>query len=151
MISTRKKEAELQYIEARRNHTLALQQLNILMGAKPDAPVDSLCEIGTLSQPVNLLSLDEVLGRRADYAGTNVSIAKSEAQRKAALSRYNPQLSMFLATGWDTGITYMGQDVPHTPLPVSISTFPFPVGLHASKPIVSKRHISASRNYSKAI
>ena len=96
--------------------TLALQQLNILMGAKPDAPVDSLCEIGTLSQPVNLLSLDEVLGRRADYAGTNVSIAKSEAQRKAALSRYNPQLSMFLATGWDTGITYMGQDVPHTPI-----------------------------------
>ena len=116
MISTRKKEAELQYIKARQNHTLALQQLNILMGAKPDAPVDSLCEIGTLSQPVNLLSLDEVLGRRADYAGTNVSIAKSEAQRKAALSRYNPQLSMFLATGWDTGITYMGQDVPHTPI-----------------------------------
>ena len=73
MISTRKKEAELQYIKARQNHTLALQQLNILMGAKPDAPVDSLCEIGTLSQPVNLLSLDEVLGRRADYAGTNVS------------------------------------------------------------------------------
>ena len=100
MISTRKKEAELQYIKARQNHTLALQQLNILMGAKP----------------VNLLSLDEVLGRRADYAGTNVSIAKSEAQRKAALSRYNPQLSMFLATGWDTGITYMGQDVPHTPI-----------------------------------
>ncbi len=25
-------------------------------------------------------------------------------------------LSMFLATGWDTGITYMGQDVPHTPI-----------------------------------
>ena len=116
MISTRLKEAELQYIKARQNYTLALQQLNILMGAKPDAPVDSLCEIGTLSQPVNLLSLDEVLGRRADYAGTNVSIAKSEAQRKAALSRYNPQLSMFLATGWDTGITYMGQDVPHTPI-----------------------------------
>ena len=121
------------------------------MGAKPDAPVDSLCEIGTLSQPVNLLSLDEVLGRRADYAGTNVSIAKSEAQRKAALSRYNPQLSMFLATGWDTGITYMGQMCPIHPLPVSISTFPFSGGVHASKPIVSKRHISASRNYSKAI
>ena len=114
MISTRKKEAELQFIKARQNHTLALQRLNILMGVKPDAAVDSLCEIG--SPPVDLLSLDEVLGRRADYAGTNVSIAKSEAQRKAALSRYNPQLSMFLATGWDTGIAYMGQDVPHTPI-----------------------------------
>ena len=116
MISTRKKEAELQFIKARQNHTLALQRLNILMGVKPDAAVDSLCEIGAGSPPVDLLSLDEVLGRRADYAGTNVSIAKSEAQRKAALSRYNPQLSMFLATGWDTGIAYMGQDVPHTPI-----------------------------------
>ena len=116
MISTRKKEAELQYIKARQNYTLALQQLNILMGVKPDAAVDSLCEIGMHCPPVDLLSLDEVLSRRADYAGTHVSIARSEAQRKAALSQYNPQLSMFLATGWDTGIAYMGQDVPHTPI-----------------------------------
>ena len=116
MISTRLKEAELQYIKARQNYTLALQQLNILMGVKPDAAVDSLCEIGMHCPPVDLLSLDEVLSRRADYAGTHVSIARSEAQRKAALSQYNPQLSMFLATGWDTGIAYMGQDVPHTPI-----------------------------------
>lgn len=116
MISTRKKEAELLFIKARQNYTLALQQLNILMGSKPNTPVDSLCEIGVYCQPVELLSLDEVLGRRADYASTDVSIAKSEAQRKAALSQYNPQLSMFLATGWDTGIAYMGQDVPHTPV-----------------------------------
>ena len=80
MISTRKKEAELQFIKARQNHTLALQRLNILMGVKPDAAVDSLCEIGAGSPPIDLLSLDEVLGRRADYAGTNVSIVKSEAQ-----------------------------------------------------------------------
>ena len=37
MISTRKKEAELQYIKARQNYTLALQKLNILMGEDPNA------------------------------------------------------------------------------------------------------------------
>lgn len=116
MISTRKKEAELQFIKARQNYTLALQQLNILMGIKPDTPVDSLCDISVVCPPVTPLSLDEVLGRRADYASTDVNIAKSEAQRKAALSKYNPQLNMFLATGWDTGVTYMGLDVPHTPI-----------------------------------
>lgn len=116
MISTRKKEAELQTIKARQNYTLALQKLNILMGAKPDTPVDSLYEISTASPPVRLMSLSEVLSRRADYVGTDVNIAKSEAQRRAALSKYNPQVNMFLATGWDTGITYMGQDVPHTPV-----------------------------------
>lgn len=116
MISTRKKEAELQTIKARQNYTLALQKLNILMGAKPDTPVDSLYEISTASPPVRLMGLSEVLSRRADYAGTDVNIAKSEAQRRAALSKYNPQVNMFLATGWDTGITYMGQEVPHTPV-----------------------------------
>lgn len=116
MISTRRKEAELQYIKARQNHTLALQKLNILMGADPDTPVDSLDEIDTTTAPVSLLRLDEVLPRRAEYASTDVNILRSEAQRRAALSRYNPQISMFLATGWDTGIAYMGQDVPHTPV-----------------------------------
>lgn len=116
MISTRRKEAELQYIKARQNHTLAMQKLNILMGIEPDAPVDSLAGIDLPSQPVSLLSLDEVLPRRAEYTGTTVNILRSEAQRLAALSRYNPQISMFLATGWDTGIAYMGQDVPHTPV-----------------------------------
>lgn len=122
MISTRRKEAELQYIKARQNHTLALQKLNILMGAAPDTPVDSLDEIDTTTAPVGLLGLDEVLPRRAEYASTEVNILRSEAQRLAALSRYNPQVSMFLATGWDTGIAYMGQDVPHTPVAgVSVS------------------------------
>lgn len=116
MISTRKKEAELQYIKARQNYTLALQKLNILMGVKPDTQVDSLYEISVSSAPVQLMGLSEVLDRRADYASTDINIAKSEAQRRAALSKYNPQINMFLATGWDTGIAYMGQDVPHTPV-----------------------------------
>lgn len=106
MISTRRKEAELQYIKARQAHTLALQQLNILMGAAPNTPIDSLSGIDTPVAPVHLLSLDEVLPRRAEYASTSVNIARSRAQRLAALSRYNPQVSMFLATGWDTGIAY---------------------------------------------
>jgi outer membrane protein TolC len=58
MISTRRKEAELQYISARQNYTLALQKLNILMGEEPNAPVDSLCSIGVVCPPVTLLPLD---------------------------------------------------------------------------------------------
>ena len=116
MISTRRKEAELQYIKARQNHALALQKLNILMGSEPDAPIDSIAEIDIPTAPIIPLGLDDVLPRRAEYASTSVNIARSEAQRHAALSRYNPQVSMFLATGWDTGIAYMGQDVPHTPV-----------------------------------
>ena len=116
MISTRKKEAELQYIKARQNYTLALQKLNILMGEDPNAPVDSLCAIGVVCEPVTLMNLDDVLQRRADYASTEVNIQKSEAQRKAALSQYNPQINMFLTGGWATASPNMGYDVSFTPI-----------------------------------
>lgn len=116
MISTRKKEAELQYIKARQNYTLALQKLNILMGEEPNTPVDSLCAIGVVCEPVTLMNLDDVLQRRADYASTEISIQKSEAQRKAALSRYNPQVNMFLSGGWATASPNMGYDVSFTPI-----------------------------------
>ena len=116
MISTRKKEAELQYIKARQNYTLALQKLNILMGEDPNAPVDSLCAIGVICEPVTLMNLDDVLQRRADYASTEVNIQKSEAQRKAALSQYNPQINMFLTGGWATPSPNMGYDVSFTPI-----------------------------------
>lgn len=116
MISTRKKEAELQYIKARQNYTLALQKLNILMGEDPNAPVDSLCAIGVVCEPVTLLNLDDVLQRRADYASTEVNIQKSEAQRKATLSQYNPQINMFLTGGWATASPNMGYDVSFTPI-----------------------------------
>lgn len=116
MISTRKKEAELQYIKARQNYTLALQKLNILMGMDPNTPVDSLYNIGIATEPVTLLALDDVLQRRSDYASTKINIEKSEAQRKLALSKYNPQLNMYFAAGWDTSSPYLGQDVPLTPI-----------------------------------
>ena len=70
MISTRQKEAELQYIKARQNYTLALQQLNILMGVAPNTPVDSLSEISIASEPVDILGLDDVLPRRAVHGIT---------------------------------------------------------------------------------
>lgn len=116
MISTRLKEAELQYIKARQNHTLALQKLNILMGMQPNAPVDSLYNINVASAPVQVLTLQDVLQRRADYASTEVNIMKSQAQRKAALSQYNPQLSMYFSGGWATGTPNLGYDVSFNPI-----------------------------------
>lgn len=116
MISTRRKEAELQYIQARQNYTLALQSLNILMGENPQTTADSLCYIGVACEPVQMMTLDEVLQRRADYASTEVGITKSEAQRKAALSQYNPQLNMYVSGGWATGVPNMGYDLTFAPI-----------------------------------
>ena len=114
MISTRLKEAELQYIKARQNYTL--QKLNILMGEEPNNPVDSLYTIDTASAPVQILSLENVLQRRADYESTEVNIMKSQAQRKAALSQFNPQLNMYFSGGWATATPNLGYDVSFNPI-----------------------------------
>ena len=116
MISTRLKEAELQYIKARQNYTLALQKLNILMGIDPNTPVDSLYTIDKTSAPIQILSLENVLQRRADYESTEVNIMKSQAQRKVALSQFNPQLSMYFSGGWATGTPNLGYDVSFNPI-----------------------------------
>ena len=116
MISTRLKEAELQYIKARQNYTLALQKLNILMGEEPNNPVDSLYTIDTASAPVQILSLENVLQRRADYESTEENIMKSQAQRKAALSQFNPQLNMYFSGGWATATPNLGYDVSFNPI-----------------------------------
>lgn len=116
MISTRLKEAELQYIKARQNYTLALQKLNILMGSEPNSPVDSLYTIDTASAPIQILSLENVLQRRADYESAEVNILKSEAQRKAALSQFNPQLNMYFSGGWATATPNLGYDVSFNPI-----------------------------------
>jgi outer membrane efflux protein len=116
MISTRLKEAELQYIKARQNYTLALQKLNILMGIDPNTPVDSLYTIDKTSAPIQILSLENVLQRRADYESTEVNIMRSQAQRKAALSQFNPQLSMYFSGGWATGTPNLGYDVSFNPI-----------------------------------
>lgn len=94
MISTRMKEAELQLIQARQSYTLALQKLNILMGLDPNSPVGQLTSIESTCEQQQILNLEEVLQRRPEYASTIIDINKSEVQRKAALSQYNPQVSM---------------------------------------------------------
>lgn len=116
MISTRLKEAELQYIKARQNYKLALQRLNILMGIEPNNPVDSLYTIDKAPAPIQILSLDNVLQRRADYESTEINIIRSEAQRKAALSQFNPHVDMYFSGGWATATPNLGYDVSFNPI-----------------------------------
>lgn len=125
LISTRLKEAELQYIKARQNHTLALQKLNILMGHEPEAAVDSLTRIDEPVVCTSFLPLQNVLERRADFQRTAINITKSQAQRKNALTQFNPQLSMYFSGGWATATPNLGYDVSFNPI----------VGIHLSVPL----------------
>lgn len=100
MISTRLKEAELQQSIAKKNYTLAMQSLHILMGKDPNAPMEILTAIESpCLRPANL-TLEEVLNRRPDYVSTQIDVERQQAIRKAAISQYNPNLSMYVNGGW---------------------------------------------------
>lgn len=62
------------------------------------------------------LNQENVLQRRADYESTEVNIMKSQAQRKAALSQFNPQLNMYFSGGWATATPNLGYDVSFNPI-----------------------------------
>ena len=83
MISTRLKEAELQYIKARQNYTLALQKLNILMGEEPNAPVDSFAPSVSYAR-LSPCSIDDVLQRRP------ISPAQKSTYRRAKPNEKQP-------------------------------------------------------------
>lgn len=126
MINTRSKEVALQVEQAEEYCKLCLIRLNILMNEAPDAAVDSLLPIDAPEPTIVPLSLQDVLPLRADYQSSFVTLSQRKAARKQALSSYRPQLNLFLASGWDTGTSYLGTDVEHTPI----------IGLKASIPLI---------------
>ena len=155
MISTRRKEAELQYIKARQNHTLALQKLNILMGSEPDAPIDSIAEIDIPTASIIPLGLDDVLLRRAEYASTSVNIARSEAQRHAAgMPPSAATTHKSTCSSLPVGIRespIWGRMYLILPSQGSMSASPSSVGEPASKQTANRKPISAYRSCNKAM
>lgn len=116
MIATRLQESELQYIKADQNYQIAFQQLNILCGNDPKTMPEKLCPIGAVCEGIIRLDLDQVLERRADFKITDVNIEKARAAKTASLSKYNPQLSAYLAAGWGTATPHMGAKVSFNPI-----------------------------------
>lgn len=100
MITTRLKEAELQQSITNKNYLLAMQNLHILMGMDPNASMEELVEINAPCPRPVVLTLDEVLNRRPDYVSSSIDIERQEAVRKASVSKYNPNLSMYVSGGW---------------------------------------------------
>lgn len=102
MVDTRLKEAELMLSYASKNYQVAIQNLNILMGEQPEAPVDALDSI-SMAQPVMVYSsFDSVLTNRADYRIADRSVALQEYASKATLAKYYPQLVAGVKETWGT-------------------------------------------------
>ena len=79
-----------------------MQNLSILMGWSPDSIEVGLNKIEEKFPAITPIPFGEVLARRADYETATVKVEKMQYARKAALSKFNPQLSAGISGGWGT-------------------------------------------------
>lgn len=102
MVQNRLKEAELQRNTGMMNYRVALQALNILMGAAPDAEVvlaDSIQEAACLPQQEGL---ERALEQRADYRMAVANIELAKVQTALVRSRFLPQLAVGMKERYGT-------------------------------------------------
>ncbi len=110
MVQNRLKESELQQNTAMTNYRVALQSLNIMVGADPNREVilsDTICY--TLQQP-QAQELDKVLERRADYqiAVKNIEVAKM--QTRLIRSEFLPQIVLGVKEKYGTQLLNVNGD-----------------------------------------
>lgn len=101
-IEARLKEAELQRISAYKSYQIALQNLNILMGNDPTAPVvvaDSISTRLPLPLPVGL---DQALDNRPDFRIAELNVDYQRRQIGLTRSKYNPKLAVGFKETWGT-------------------------------------------------
>lgn len=102
MVQNRLKEAELQLNTYSTNYKIALQSLNIMMGADPNAKVvltDSIQKILWVPQQEGL---DKALERRADYQAAIMNIEVAKLQTDLTRSKFLPQLVVGLKEKYGT-------------------------------------------------
>lgn len=96
------KDAEITKSNTYKQYQLSLQNLNILMGRDPMAPVELLNSIDTELPAAEYMGLQEVLARRADYRISELNVDYEHKQLKVIQSQFNPQLSVGVKQSWGT-------------------------------------------------
>lgn len=93
MVETRKQEAALQISSMRKNYQIALQNLNVLMGA-PAGAVVGTDSIGQPTVMPEMVTLEQALAARPEFQIAGQQIAVAEEQTKLVKSRFLPSLSV---------------------------------------------------------
>ena len=101
-VQSRLKDAELQKSEASKAYQIALQNLNVLMGSDPMAPIDVVDSISIHTEAPTLMSLDEALVRRPDFHIADLGVSYQDRQISLARSKFNPNLAVGLKESWGT-------------------------------------------------
>lgn len=102
MVLNRLKEAELQLNTTSTNYRTALQSMNIMMGADPNAGVILVDSIQKVLWVPQQEGLDKALEKRADYQASVMNIEMARLQTDLVKSKYLPQVAVGLKEKYGT-------------------------------------------------
>lgn len=147
-VQSRLKEAELNRSNAYKDYQISLQNLNVLMGVDPMAPVEMKDSI-TLYQSLPLLvGENAVLQNRPEYSISLLNIEYQERQINLSKAKYNPSLAIGFQGTWGTPmLNVKGSDNLWTPAVYASLKIPLFHWGARFKEVNSQKAILRSREY----
>lgn len=115
-VQSRLKEAELNKNSAYKDYQIALQNLNVLMGVPPLAPVE-IADAITMMQALPLqIGEEAAIQNRPDYTISMLNMEYQKRQINLSKAKYNPSLSVGFQGTWGTSMLNVeGSDRLWTP------------------------------------
>lgn len=115
-VQARLKEAQLNKNSAYKDYQIALQNLNVLMGAAPMDPI-TIADSITMILPLPLqVGESTALENRPDYLISQLNIEYQKRQINLSKAKYNPSLSVGFQGSWGTSmLNVKGSDNLWTP------------------------------------
>lgn len=109
-MKVRKKEAEMQRLNAWEQYQLALQNMNVLMGNKPQDSLHIAESISLPTEEPTYVDEQTALHFRPDLSIMKLNTDYQKNQIKLATSKYNPTLSLGFQGAWGTQMINVNGD-----------------------------------------
>ena len=109
-MEVRKKEAEVQRLNAWEQYQLALQNMNVLMGRTPTDSLHVEESISSKKEPINSVDAQTAFCVRPDLSMIKLNADYQKNQIHLATSKYNPSLSLGFQGAWGTQMININGD-----------------------------------------
>ena len=109
-MEVRKKEAEMQLLNASEGYKIALQNMNVLMGRVPTDSINVAESIAKSTPTPDLANVDNVFNLRPDLSISKLNVDYQKNQIKLATAKYNPSLAVGYQGAWGTQMINVNGD-----------------------------------------
>lgn len=109
-MQVRKKEAEIQRLNAYESYKLAIQNMNVLMGRVPTDSINVAESIAEKAATPELVNVESVMGVRPELAISKLNVDYQKNLIRLTTAKYNPTLAVGYQGAWGTQMINVNGD-----------------------------------------